>query len=73
MTVRARAARFGAFCLNGQQFEEWSRPVCHERWRCEVKVVVAEGGAVQLYPLLRRINTYLVRWARKKYGSPDFS
>lgn len=21
----------------------------------------------QLYPLLRRINTYLMRWARKKY------
>lgn len=21
----------------------------------------------ELYPLLRRINTYLVRWARKKY------
>jgi group II intron reverse transcriptase/maturase len=24
-------------------------------------------GRIELYPLLRRINTYLMRWARKKY------
>ena len=25
-------------------------------------------GRIELYPLLRRINTYLMRWARKKYN-----
>ena len=67
-----------ALKVMGQQAREWR---IHRRTRLELGELadwinpIVSGWMTyyvrfyrsQLYPLLRRINTYLMRWARKKY------
>jgi RNA-directed DNA polymerase len=62
----------------GQQVRRWRM---HRRTRLDLLQLAAEINPIvagwmhyygrfyrsQLYPLLRRINTYLMRWARRKY------
>ncbi|HYZ38452.1 MAG TPA: group II intron maturase-specific domain-containing protein, partial [Pseudonocardiaceae bacterium] len=62
----------------GQQIRQWR---IHRRTRCDLNELAAWINPIvvgwmhyygrfyrsQMYPLLQRINTYLMRWARNKY------